>query len=427
MNPMENILPDDPRLTAYALNEMEPAERAAFESLLQHDAAARAAVAEIAAAAGELGLALAHEPLHAVETPGRQEDGREVSANPTRRRAPVLRFPQLYYVTAGLAAASFAVVFVMRQSTELAEPSAVRHVAAETGAFAPPPAAMADRAAEGERAMGERKMMARAARAELPMVAAGASAPDRFFATAEATTSTFPLRVGRESYAQVRDQLRRGLRPARETVHVAEMINAFNYTWPAPAVGEDFATLLEETAAPWAPGHRLVRVGLKALGDAGAQRASGAQVRVDFNPARVRAWRLIGFEHDGAEVGVQGAARETLRGGDSVTALYEVIAAEATVGEVDPTMLTLALSYRDSASGAERKLAQRFAGTGAAFAGASEDMKFIAAVAAFGLALRESPQQPALSFSTIADWALAGAATDPMRVEFATLMRGVGE
>ncbi len=36
------ITPDDPRLTAYALGEMDAAERAQFETLLAQDAAARA-------------------------------------------------------------------------------------------------------------------------------------------------------------------------------------------------------------------------------------------------------------------------------------------------------------------------------------------------------------------------------------------------
>ena len=57
------ILPDDPRLTAYALGEMEPEERTEFEKLLRHDAAARLTVAEIRATVASLTTALAEEPL----------------------------------------------------------------------------------------------------------------------------------------------------------------------------------------------------------------------------------------------------------------------------------------------------------------------------------------------------------------------------
>ncbi len=54
--------PNDPRLTAYALDELDAEERAEVEALLADDAAARAAVEEICAVAGMLTDALASEP-----------------------------------------------------------------------------------------------------------------------------------------------------------------------------------------------------------------------------------------------------------------------------------------------------------------------------------------------------------------------------
>ncbi|MSU46446.1 MAG: hypothetical protein EXS42_04815 [Lacunisphaera sp.] len=59
----ENISQDDPRLTAYALDEMEPAERAGFEQPLRQDAVARQAVEEIRAAAATVTAALEHEAV----------------------------------------------------------------------------------------------------------------------------------------------------------------------------------------------------------------------------------------------------------------------------------------------------------------------------------------------------------------------------
>ena len=56
-----SILPDDPRLTAYALDEMPPAERVEFEKLLQEDAVARQTVADIRTAVASLTTALAME------------------------------------------------------------------------------------------------------------------------------------------------------------------------------------------------------------------------------------------------------------------------------------------------------------------------------------------------------------------------------
>ena len=64
MNPNQ-ISPDDPRLTLYALGEMEPREQAEFEKLLAQDAAARQVVAEIRATVATVTAALEQEPLEA--------------------------------------------------------------------------------------------------------------------------------------------------------------------------------------------------------------------------------------------------------------------------------------------------------------------------------------------------------------------------
>src|SRR5882672_5082360 len=55
------LLPDDPKLTAYALGELEGAERAAVEAALRDNPTARAAVAEIRALGLQLEDALAAE------------------------------------------------------------------------------------------------------------------------------------------------------------------------------------------------------------------------------------------------------------------------------------------------------------------------------------------------------------------------------
>lgn len=411
MNPSEKITPDDPRLTAYALGEMEEAERAEFERRLEHDAEARALVGEIRVMAAALGPALAVEPVLAAATEG-------------RGRARALRFPQAYFAAAGLAAACFGVYFIVHElRTPPAAGLTVQHVAAEQGAAGVPAGA------EGTADADAAPMAARAAaRSRAPeafqLVADKAGAAERFFSTAEAATSTFPLRVGRGSLAEVRALLRRGVRPSREIVQVAELINAFNYTWPEAAPEEALVMLLEETASPWGPGHRLVRVGVKGAGPAGTVVAREARVRVNFNPARVRAWRLIGFEQDGAAVAVGGlAAGETVRGGDTVTALYEVLPAEGTGAGEDGALLTLALHYRSGDGAQERSVTRRLVSDGAAFARASADMKFIAAVAAFGLHLRESPLQAPVPVEEMAAWAAEGADRDAARAEWIDLMR----
>ncbi|HEY2250321.1 MAG TPA: von Willebrand factor type A domain-containing protein [Planctomycetaceae bacterium] len=66
------LLPDDPRLTAYALGELDPTEQAALERLLAGSPAAQAAVREIRELAGVLTTELRQEP--ALELTARQRE-----------------------------------------------------------------------------------------------------------------------------------------------------------------------------------------------------------------------------------------------------------------------------------------------------------------------------------------------------------------
>ena len=114
---------NDPQLTAYALGELEGDERAAIEAALQTDAAARAAVDEIRATAKQIEAALAAEPMpefKAIIVPLAR--GVEIIPGPDPRKldggpwGKLIRFPQAYYVVAGLAAACFAVMLTLHES-----------------------------------------------------------------------------------------------------------------------------------------------------------------------------------------------------------------------------------------------------------------------------------------------------------------------
>ncbi|MCB1105109.1 MAG: hypothetical protein KDK74_10290, partial [Cephaloticoccus sp.] len=95
------ISPEDPRLTAYALGELEEAERAEVEALVQNSPDAQAVVEDIRATAAQLEAVLSDEPLPAVKPP----------KDPYREKpGKLLSFPKLYFVVGTLAAACFAVV-----------------------------------------------------------------------------------------------------------------------------------------------------------------------------------------------------------------------------------------------------------------------------------------------------------------------------
>ncbi len=97
-----NLSPEDPRLTAYALGELEEPERTAVEAAIAADPALRAAVDGIRATAGQLEAAFAAEPMPVPSA----------VVLPQPPRARVVRFPVAYYIIGGLAAAAFAVLMV---------------------------------------------------------------------------------------------------------------------------------------------------------------------------------------------------------------------------------------------------------------------------------------------------------------------------
>lgn len=170
----------------------------------------------------------------------------------------------------------------------------------------------------------------------------------------------------------------------------------------------------------------------------GPRATAARDVRVEFevDPARVAVCRLVGVEN--VFLSSEAASRQSWDAGDLVagerrTALFELTPA---VGRREwGTMLGLALRVSratdETAAGAARS--QRrvvVADAGARFEAASAEYKFSAAVAALGLALRESPVKKA-KLAAVVRWAEEAAADrdvrDPggYREEFLALAREV--
>lgn len=85
-----------------------------------------------------------------------------------------------------------------------------------------------------------------------------------FRPVAQNPLSTFSIDVDTASYANVRRLLQQGQRPPKGAVRIEELVNYFTYRFPAPAAGEPFSVNSEVATCPWAPEHRLLRVGLQA-------------------------------------------------------------------------------------------------------------------------------------------------------------------
>ncbi len=174
--------------------------------------------------------------------------------------------------------------------------------------------------------------------------------------------------------------------------------------------------------------------------------AKDVKIQVEFNPAVVGAYRLIGYENrrladrdfndDRKDAGDIGA-------GHSVTALYELLTpaqARAVQGvdalkyqRVTPSperkeLLTVKLRYKEPEGSASKLLTHVVQNQGVALERASNNFRFASAVAAFGMYLRHSTyggsSSPALAES------LAGQAVDRdphgYRREFLGLIRAVG-
>jgi Ca-activated chloride channel family protein len=84
-----------------------------------------------------------------------------------------------------------------------------------------------------------------------------------FQAVAQNPLSTFSIDVDTASYANVRRFLNQGLLPPPGAVRIEELVNYFRYDYAGPKDNEPFAANADVAVCPWAPEHRLVRIGLK--------------------------------------------------------------------------------------------------------------------------------------------------------------------
>ena len=83
-----------------------------------------------------------------------------------------------------------------------------------------------------------------------------------FLAADRNPLSTFSIDVDRASYSNVRRFLLDGRLPPRDAVRIEEMVNYFSYDHPEPRGEHPFSVVTEVAAAPWAPEHRLLRIGV---------------------------------------------------------------------------------------------------------------------------------------------------------------------
>ncbi len=176
--------------------------------------------------------------------------------------------------------------------------------------------------------------------------------------------------------------------------------------------------------------------------------AKDVKIQVEFNPAKVAGYRLIGYENrvmanqdfrnDAKDAGEIGA-------GHSVTALYELVPAGKTVptaaatnefkyqfattvkpdAQTSDEFLTIRLRHKQPEG--DKASEQEFVAkdTGLKYGQASEDFRFSAAVAAFGMILRDSPYKAQATLPAVKELAEAAKGSDPAgyRAEFVELVK----
>ncbi len=174
--------------------------------------------------------------------------------------------------------------------------------------------------------------------------------------------------------------------------------------------------------------------------------AKDVKIQVEFNPAAVQAYRLLGYENrvmasedfnnDGKDAGELGS-------GHTVTALYEIIpigvkddfsksvdplkyqtpASRTMVGNTNEIM-TVKLRYKKPDSDVSRLILHTITGKAASLENASDNFRFSAAVAEFGMLLRRSEYKQQSSYQQVLELANGARQQDEngYRAEFAQLV-----
>jgi Ca-activated chloride channel family protein len=173
--------------------------------------------------------------------------------------------------------------------------------------------------------------------------------------------------------------------------------------------------------------------------------AKDVKIQVEFNPARVRAYKLVGYENrmlakedfndDKKDAGELGS-------GHTVTALYEIVPAgsKEPINSVDPLkyqtiqanpkagasreLMTVKLRYKQPDGKASKLIVREVPDGDYAFEKASDDFRFASAVAEFGLLLRDSEHKGKSSYAQVLEIARDSRGKDPegYRGEFLRLV-----
>jgi len=171
--------------------------------------------------------------------------------------------------------------------------------------------------------------------------------------------------------------------------------------------------------------------------------AKDVKLQVEFNPARVKSYRLIGYEKrmlraedfsdDTKDAGELGS-------GHTVTALYEIVPADGTTAtgqeltyqttqvkenaQGSAELATIRFRYKKPDGDVSKELVRKIPATAVSIGKASENIRFAAAVAEWGMLLRNSEHNGSAGYDQVLELARAARGIDHegYRAEFIRLV-----
>ncbi len=152
--------------------------------------------------------------------------------------------------------------------------------------------------------------------------------------------------------------------------------------------------------------------------------AKDVKLQLEFNPKYVKSYRLIGYENrvlrkedfdnDAKDAGDIGA-------GHTVTAIYEIVPARRTTNK---DLVNIKFRYKKPDAKTSQLLAVKGIDTGKKWSNASQNLRFAASVASFGMLLKDSQYKGKATYDKVKNWATAakGVDLDGYRSEFISLI-----
>jgi len=86
---------------------------------------------------------------------------------------------------------------------------------------------------------------------------------NRFQQTTISPLSTFSADVDRASYSVIRRYLKEEMLPPKNSIRIEEMINYFDYDYPAPIGNDPFSINMEVSSCPWNTKHEIISIGVQ--------------------------------------------------------------------------------------------------------------------------------------------------------------------